>query len=134
MNFYLDQAARRRDKFNAYLKDKDLSEGSLVLRYDARTEHRHDAKFLPRWEGPFIVYHRYKNGSYQLQDLSGKLHQTRVNGWRLKPYLVRIEAAPPLCVVEEEDEATSIQSNDLPDEEDLIFPPSDFFQQDALEA
>ena len=29
---------------------------------------------------------RFQNGSYQLKDIDGKNHKTRVNGWRLKPY------------------------------------------------
>lgn len=67
MNFYIDQATKTRDKFNEHLKDKELNKGDLVLRYDTHLEHWHDAKFLPHWVGPFIVYHnRYKNGSYQL--------------------------------------------------------------------
>ena len=34
----------------------------------------------------------YENGSYKLQDVDGKIHETRVNGWRLKPYFLRLEA------------------------------------------
>ena len=37
-------------------------------------------------DGPFEIIQKYDNGSYLLQDLSGKVHKTRVNGWRLKPY------------------------------------------------
>ena len=69
MNHYINQAEKRREKFNELLKDKDLKEGELVLRYDSRLDHRKDKKFLHRWEGPFVIYHKYKNGSYQLQDL-----------------------------------------------------------------
>ena len=34
---------------------------------------------------------RYKNGSYKLQDMREKIHKTRVNGRRLKSYLLRFE-------------------------------------------
>ena len=36
--------------------------------------------------GPFKIIQKYDNGSYLLQDLSGKVHKTSANGWRLKPY------------------------------------------------
>ena len=64
-----------------------------MLRYDNRFDHRKDGKFLHKWEGPFGILKRYDNGSYQLQDISGKVHHTRVNGWHLKPYFQRIEAS-----------------------------------------
>ena len=35
---------------------------------------------------------RDENDSYKLQDVNGKVHKTRVNGWRLKPYFLRFEA------------------------------------------
>ena len=89
LGFYIEQADRRKDQFNKQLKDKGLTKGMLVLKYDSRLDTRYDTKFLPQWEGPFIIYHRYQNGSYQLQDFFGKLHKTRANGWRLKPYLQR---------------------------------------------
>ena len=98
---YIRQATKRKDKFNKQLKDKGLKEKMLVLRYDSQLDNHYDAKFSPRWEGPFIIYHKYKNGSYQLQDLSGKLHKTRVNGWRLKPYLTRIEEVFPIGLLED---------------------------------
>ena len=36
MDHYINQAEKRRKKFNELLKDKDLKEGALVLRYDSR--------------------------------------------------------------------------------------------------
>ena len=33
---------------------------------------------------------KFDNGSYQLMDISGGLHKTRVNGWQLKPYFSQI--------------------------------------------
>lgn len=36
MSYYNNQATKKRNKFNKYLKDKDLKRGMLVLRYDNR--------------------------------------------------------------------------------------------------
>ena len=41
-------------------------------------------------DGPFQIIRKYDDGSYLLQDLSGKVHKTRVNGWRLKPYFLQV--------------------------------------------
>ncbi|MCO5561165.1 hypothetical protein L7F22_014786 [Adiantum nelumboides] len=89
---YATQAERRRQKFNEGLKNKELKRGMLVLCYDNRFDTRKDKKFMLRWEGPYIIRKKYTNGSYRLQDISGKLHKTRVNGWRLKPYFQRFDA------------------------------------------
>ena len=66
MSHYIKQATKKRDTFKKQLKDKWLKEEMLVLRYESRLDNQYDAKFSPHWEGPFIIYHRYKNGSYQL--------------------------------------------------------------------
>ena len=42
---------------------------------------------INRWEGPFVVHDCFDNGSYQLKDMDGTLHELRVNGWRLKKYV-----------------------------------------------
>ncbi|MCO5598922.1 hypothetical protein L7F22_053021 [Adiantum nelumboides] len=112
---YATQAERRRQKFNEGLKDKELKRGMLVLRYNNRFDTRKDKKFMPRWEGPYVIRKKYTNGSYRLQDISGKLHKTRVNGWRLKPYFQRFDVEvvvnlpPETSEEEEEDEASSSQ-------------------------
>ena len=90
INHYSMEAEKRQEKFNKKLENKDIGEGSLVLRYDSRFDNRKDGKFLYRWEGPFVVLKKYDNGSYRLQDTDGKMHQTRINGRRLKPYHTRI--------------------------------------------
>ncbi|KAH7277901.1 hypothetical protein KP509_38G014500 [Ceratopteris richardii] len=46
---HMNQVEKRRQEFNKQLKDK-----------------RHDTKFQPRWEGPFFIKTKFKNGSYQL--------------------------------------------------------------------
>lgn len=93
INHYSQEAEKRREKFNKKLASKDIKKGSLVLRYDNRFDTRKDGKFLYRWEGPFLVTKKFKNGSYRLQDIDGKVHRTRTNGWRLKPYHIRIRSA-----------------------------------------
>ena len=91
MEYYTQKANKRRDKFNKRLSPKNLTEGQLVLCYDNRFDHKKDGKFLQRWEGPFQIITKFDNGSYHLQDITCKVHTTRVNGWRLKPYFQRIE-------------------------------------------
>ncbi|MCO5560853.1 hypothetical protein L7F22_014473 [Adiantum nelumboides] len=77
---YAAQAMHRKKKFDENLKDKELKREMLVLRYDNRFDTKKDKKFMVRWEGPFLIYKNYTNGSCRLQDISGKLHKTRVNG------------------------------------------------------
>ena len=81
MEHYAEEADKRRIKFNKKFAVKEIQEGSLVLRYDNRFDYNKSDKFSPHWEGPFKVLEKVENGSYQLMDVSGKQHQTRVNGW-----------------------------------------------------
>ena len=80
MGYYAKQAEERKKKFNANLAPKNITEGSLVLRYSNRFDYNKSDKFVPHWEGPFKVLEKFDNGSYQLMDASGALHKTRVNG------------------------------------------------------
>ncbi|MCO5587349.1 hypothetical protein L7F22_041298 [Adiantum nelumboides] len=103
------------------LKDKELKRGMLVLRYDNRFDNRKDNKFLSRWEGPFLIRKKYSNGSYQLQEINGKLHKTRVNGWRLKPYFQRFDSElwfelPPETKEDEKKGSSSIPCYEDPEE------------------
>ncbi|MCO5603592.1 hypothetical protein L7F22_057743 [Adiantum nelumboides] len=122
---YATQAEQRRQKFNEGLKDKELNRGMLVLCYDNRFDTRKDKKFMSRWEGPYVIRKKYTNGSYRLQDISGKLHKTRVNGWRLKPYFQRFDAEVvidlPLESSKEEEEGDKASSSQqLCEDEDLL--------------
>ncbi|KAH7284991.1 hypothetical protein KP509_33G006100 [Ceratopteris richardii] len=45
LEHYINQAEKRREELNKQLKDKGLTEGTLVLRYDNRFDNRHDTKF-----------------------------------------------------------------------------------------
>ena len=85
-HYYAEESNKRRINFNEKVTMKDIKEGLLVLRYDNRFDYNKSDKFSPHWEGPFKVLERFTNGSYQVVDISGKQHQTRVNGWQLKPY------------------------------------------------
>ncbi|MCO5569519.1 hypothetical protein L7F22_023232 [Adiantum nelumboides] len=87
---YEKKALQLKDKLNEGIKDKEIKEKSLVLRYNNALDNRFDAKFARRWEGPFIVKKAFTGGYYQLMDLNGKKHLRKVNGYRLKPYLSRI--------------------------------------------
>ncbi|MCO5603910.1 hypothetical protein L7F22_058065 [Adiantum nelumboides] len=86
---YEKKALQLKDKVNEGIKDKEIKEKSLVLRYNNALDNRFDAKFERRWEGPFIVKKAFTGGYYQLMDLN-KEHPRKVNGYRLKPYLSRI--------------------------------------------
>ncbi|MCO5586285.1 hypothetical protein L7F22_040224 [Adiantum nelumboides] len=87
---YEKKALQLKDKLNEGIKDKEIKEKSLVLRYNNALDNRFDAKFERRWEGPFIVKKAFTGEYYQLMDLNGKEHPRKVNGYRLKPYLSRI--------------------------------------------
>ncbi|MCO5610337.1 hypothetical protein L7F22_064573 [Adiantum nelumboides] len=87
---YEKKALQLKDKLNEGIKDKEIKEKSLVLRYNNALDNRFNAKFEHRWEGPFIVKKAFIGGYYQLMDLNGKEHPRKVNGYRLKPYLSRI--------------------------------------------
>ena len=86
---YRRQAERRKEAFDKEVKDKGISKGGLVLQYNSKLDNRYDAKFLPKWEGPYVVSEFFPSGYYQLMDLDGTLHKKKVNGYRLKPYLAR---------------------------------------------
>ncbi|MCO5594979.1 hypothetical protein L7F22_049016 [Adiantum nelumboides] len=90
-DYYITQANKKREEFNNKVKEKKLEEGKLVMRYDSRLDLSHSKKFLQRWEGPYVIFKKFKNGSYRLQDLSDKIHKYPVNGWRLKEFFQRIQ-------------------------------------------
>ncbi|MCO5587096.1 hypothetical protein L7F22_041042 [Adiantum nelumboides] len=90
-DYYITQANKKREQFNNKIKEKKLEEGMLVMRYGSRLDLSHSKKFLQRWEGPYVIFKKFKNGSYRLQYLSGKIHKYPVNGWRLKEFFQRIQ-------------------------------------------
>ncbi|MCO5563101.1 hypothetical protein L7F22_016737 [Adiantum nelumboides] len=83
------QAMRRKALFDDKVKKKEILKGNLVLRYDNKLDTHFDMKFIPRWEGPFVVKKVYPTGYVQLMDIDGTPHKRKVNGFRLKLYLTR---------------------------------------------
>ncbi|MCO5606134.1 hypothetical protein L7F22_060321 [Adiantum nelumboides] len=83
------QAMRRKALFDDKVKKKEILKGNLVLRYDNKLDTHFDKKFIPRWEGPFVVKKVYPTGYFQLIDIDGTPHKWKVNGFRLKLYLTR---------------------------------------------
>ena len=77
-------------KINKKIKNKGIMKGDLVLRYNSRLDKTFQKKFQVKWEGPFRVADCFPNGTYQLADLDGMLHASRVNGLRLKIYHARL--------------------------------------------
>ena len=72
------------------MKNKGILQGDLVLRYNSKLDKTFQKKFQIKWEGPFKVMESFANGTYQLADLDGTLHASRVNGFRLKQYHARL--------------------------------------------
>ena len=69
---------------NQKVKRKGILQGDLVLRYNSKLDKTFQKKFQIKCEGPFKVMESFANGTYQLADLDGTLHASRVNGFHLK--------------------------------------------------
>ena len=82
----------------------------LVLQYNNWFDNWKDNKFLTKWEGPFWVVKQYVKGSYKLQDVNGKVHETRLKGWRLKPYFLWFEVGATNSSSDQEDKGDSFPS------------------------
>ncbi|MCO5562011.1 hypothetical protein L7F22_015637 [Adiantum nelumboides] len=63
---YRRQAERRKDAFDKGVKDKGISKGGLVLQYNRKLDNRYDAKFVPKWEDPYVGSKIFPSGYYQL--------------------------------------------------------------------
>ncbi|MCO5558278.1 hypothetical protein L7F22_011857 [Adiantum nelumboides] len=90
-DYYIAQANKKREQFNNPVKEKKLEEGMLVMRCDSRLDLSHSKKFLQRWESPYVIFKKLKNGSYRLRKLSDEIHKYPINGWRLKEFFQRIQ-------------------------------------------
>ena len=77
-------------RLNENFKDKQITKGDLVLRYNSKLDKTFQKKFQIKWEGPFLVLEGFPNGTYQLADMDGTPHVSRVNGLRLKIYHARL--------------------------------------------
>ncbi|MCO5574899.1 hypothetical protein L7F22_028693 [Adiantum nelumboides] len=78
------------EKINEKVKSKDIKKHDLVLRYNSKLDKTFQKKFQIKWEGLFKVVECFSNGTYQLANLDGVLHKSRVNGLRLKLYHARL--------------------------------------------
>ena len=88
LNHYEERSRKAaQEKANEDVKDKGIEKGDLVLRYNSKLDSTFQKKFQIKWEGPFSVVNKFKNGNYQVADLNGVEHKSRVNGYRLKKYM-----------------------------------------------
>ncbi len=94
------------------VKKKGIEKGDLVLRYNSRLDKTFQKKFQVKWEGPFRVLDCFANGTYQLVDLDGTPHASRVNGMRLKIYYARLMAVDKDVMSEDETMSGDILSSD----------------------
>ena len=113
LEYYEQLKKKHIDSVNAGIKDKGINEGELVLRYNNKLDKTFQKKFQIKWEGPFKVINKFENGTFQLADLDGALHDSRVNGYRLKKYIARM-----MMVVKDKDlQLPSLVAPTLPVEE-----------------
>ena len=54
------------------------------MRYNSKLDKAFQKKFEVKWEGLFLVIECFPNGTYQLADLDGTLHASRIDGLCLK--------------------------------------------------
>ena len=117
---------RALERINKKIKKKGISKGDLVLRYNSKLDNTFHKKFQIKWEGPFKVETCFPNGSYQLVNLDGNLHASRVNGLCLKLYHARLMTVT-VDEENEEGEAVPAKNASLSDEEgaQMLFATTD---------
>lgn len=84
-----------------------IEECDLVSRYSSSLDSTFRKKFVTRWDGPFRVTKKFKNGSYQLEGLDGKRHKNRVNGFRLKEFFAKtmhVSGSDPIVMKQDDPE------------------------------
>ena len=79
---YKDRTKLWHDK---HLSKKEFREGELVLLYNSRLR-LFPEKLKSSWSGPFTVIKVYPHGAVDIADEKGVTF--KVNGHRLKPYLI----------------------------------------------
>ncbi|BFG30871.1 hypothetical protein CerSpe_171450 [Prunus speciosa] len=74
--------------YNKKVKRKTFAEGDLVWRavLPIGTKDPRFGKFLPNWEGPFIIERILGRGAFQLKDGDGERHNLPINVQYLKKY------------------------------------------------
>lgn len=83
------EACKRRatQKHESKLKIKEFQVGDLVRRMRRETRKDHvEGKLALNQEGPFRITVTVQNGTYQLEELIGKVIPTTWNATHLKPY------------------------------------------------
>ncbi|MCO5582167.1 hypothetical protein L7F22_036057 [Adiantum nelumboides] len=90
LEHYEKMQDRALEKINKKIKEKGIVKGDLVLQYNSKLDKTFQKKFQVKWEGPFMVVNYFANGTYQLANLDGALHASRVNGLHLKIYRARL--------------------------------------------
>jgi hypothetical protein len=80
--------ARMTRAFDKRLKRRSFKEGNLVLAVvrPMNITHCMQAKFEPKWEGPFVVKDVYSSGAYQIISPDGEYYPPPINGKFLKRY------------------------------------------------
>nr|KYP57813.1 Retrotransposable element Tf2 [Cajanus cajan] len=74
-------------RFKSKLKPINFQEGDLVWRSTGSARRSPtEGKLAVNWDGPFKVRHSLNNGSYKLEELSGKVIPRRWNSTHLKTY------------------------------------------------
>ena len=105
-------------RVNEKVKEKGITKGDFVIRYNSKLDKTFQKKFQIKWEGPFLVLEGFPNGTYQLADMDGTPHAARVNGLRLKIYHASL-----MMIVkdqESEDEVDSLKNVATCEGEDLV--------------
>ena len=85
---YKDRTKIWHDK---HLFKKEFREGELVLLYNLRLR-LFPGKLKSRWSGPFTIIKLYPHGAVDITNEKGVIF--KVNGHRLKPYLIGQEIDP----------------------------------------
>ena len=117
------EAENERQNTKAAGKIKEFKPGDLVMVRDATRESRHDSKPDDRYNGPYVVTRRGKNGVYTLVELAAPMSPPiRIGGRRVGPYHSREDHTREVELILAENEASEAEhSTDASeDEEDLI--------------
>ena len=90
---YKDRTKMWHDKHST---KKDFYEGELVLLYNSRLK-LFQGKLRSRWSGPFKIVKIHPYGAIEISYDTGKVF--KVNGHRLKPYLIEEAITPSQSIL-----------------------------------
>ena len=80
LEYYEKMKDKMLARVNEKVKEKGITKGDLVLHYNSKLDKIFQKKFQIKWEGPFLVLEGFPNGTYQVADMDGAPHVSRVNG------------------------------------------------------